>query len=112
MANTFTWIPSYGADEDHKPKVNTVGYGDGYSQRCADGLNNDLQTRNLNFAGRTDLEADAIIAFLKNEGGVTYFLWMPPGALVAKRWLCSQYKKTQNSFNNNTVTCVFEEVVA
>lgn len=109
--NTFTWIPSYGADEDHKPRVIKIDFGDGYSQRLPDGLNTDLMKRNLSFQNRTTTEADAIIAFLKNEKGATAFYWTPPGG-TQKKWTCDTYKRVNNSYNCDTITATFEEVVA
>jgi phage-related protein len=110
MTNTFSWLPSYGSDKDVKPRVNRVDYGDGYSARVADGLNTKLTTRNLQFTNRTTAEIAAIDAFLLNEGGVTSFYWTPNGE-AQKKWLCSSWKASKQSFNNESLMATFEEVV-
>lgn len=109
MSNTFTWVPVFGAGTETEPRVNTVNYGDGYSQRVADGINTALQVKSVLFQGTTAV-IDAIEAFLKIENGVTYFLWTPPGK-TQKKWLCKKWSRVENAYNNESLSTTFYEVV-
>lgn len=92
------------------PRVLRVDFGDGYVQRVADGLNNLLTKLSLSFAMRTAAECDAIEAFLKNENGVTSFYFTMPGG-TQKKYICSQWNRSNQTFNCDTISTTFEEVV-
>ena len=55
------------------PKIHTMDFGDGYTQRIADGINNLQQTMNVSFSTRPKAEIDDLVAFFESLGGVNKF---------------------------------------
>ena len=55
------------------PKIHTMNFGDGYSQRITDGINNLQQTMNVSFSTRPKAEIDDLVAFFESLGGVNKF---------------------------------------
>ena len=62
-----------GFTRSSSPKVHTSGFGDGYSQRIADGINNLQQTMTVSFSTRPKAEIDDLVAFFESLGGVDKF---------------------------------------
>jgi phage-related protein len=109
----FIWAPSYGSSIDLKPKVNTIQFGDGYSQRVQTEINNVLLNFQLTFEGRDYNEALAIIHFLMDKRGVDYFLFTPPSPFAKKkRFICQDFPVNFVFFGNNAIRAVFNEVAA
>lgn len=105
---TFTYTPDYGAAVSRKPKVRSVKFGDGYEQRLAYGINTNPRVWDVRFTFRDNTEADAIEAFLVARNGVETFDWTPPSGAAGK-WLCREWTRTIDRFNQNTVQGQFEE---
>lgn len=105
----FTWVPDWGAQVEVEPRVLVSRFGDGYTQRVADGINTMPEVWNLSFTLRSSSEATAITDFLKAQGGTTAFDWTTPEGL-AKRFVCPSWKKSPAGWNNYTVNARFEEV--
>ncbi|MDP8184411.1 phage tail protein [Phocoenobacter skyensis] len=105
----FEHVPQWGMKRKRKPEVITTTFGDGYEQRGAKGLNNNLRTFDLIFKGSEE-KISEIDSFLNEHNGVKSFVWKP-------------YKDKQGSFkceewdtDINTGFCIltatFKEVVA
>ena len=121
---TFAYMPDWGATLKMTPRVRRVAFGDGYEQRAADGINNNLQTWDLTFSRRTDTEVEAILAFLNLMAGVTSFGWEPPsGGYVAggyhlvdyvtgKKFVCRDWVRTFDAYNSSSIKATFIEVMA
>ena len=106
---TFTWTPSYNSALNKEPATIDAKFGDGYEQSSANGINNVRKRWSLQFAFKTQSEADAIDAFLTTRAGWESFTWTDPdGATLAYR--CKAWQKLPVSYNNYTVSCVFEQV--
>lgn len=105
---TFTVIPSYSSKLAEEPRVLRTNYGDGYEARIADGINNDLQTWSVNFTGKT-AAMTTIISFFRTEGGVTAFDWTPPNESAGK-YVVASWTRSYGSFDNETVSAVFQQV--
>lgn len=106
----FEYQPARGAVPTHRPRVKTAQFGDGYGQRAADGINNDLVTWNLTF-NRVRSDIEAIAAFFKSKGGVIPFTWTPYGRseiLV----ICPEWSDPIGEHAAGSITCVFQEVMA
>lgn len=106
---TFTYAPSFGITEQSEPRVRTVQYGDGYSQRLRYGLNTDRKTWQLRFDIRTDSETLGITNFLEARAGAESFDWTPPRGTAGK-YICSTWNVEMVNYNNNTITATFVEV--
>jgi len=121
---TFTYAPDWGASLKMAPRVRRVAFGDGYEQRAGDGINNNLQTWDLTFSKRTDTEIEEILAFLTVAGGVALFDWEPPaGGYVAggyllsdyvdgKLFVCPEWSRSFDAYNNSSIKATFIEVMA
>jgi len=106
---TFTYSASYGATVNQSPRVRSIKFGDGYEQRASFGINTDRRVWNLNFRGRDDTDADAIIAFLEAREGVENFDWTPPSGDAGK-WICRSWSRSISSNGSNDISATFEEV--
>lgn len=96
MSNrTFTWLLSYGTDQDATPRVNEARFGDGYSQAVADGINALAMTWSLNFTYRAADETDEILGFLADHGGYDTFWWRSVVDGQPKRVLCRSWRTRQ-----------------
>ena len=96
MANFNTEVnitPDRGLKADQAPRVLRATYGDGYEQRAADGINNLPEKWNLTWKNRTSAEANKIVKFLEDQGGVTAFDWYPTGYDIASTTTSAATKK-------------------
>lgn len=106
---TFSYYPDYGASANREPKAKVVQFGDGYSQRQADGINTNPETWNLQFSNRSTTEGNAIDTFLTDLGGVTSFTWTPPGGSSGS-YICRSWQKAYVQGNLITITATFTQV--
>lgn len=75
------YVPDYALVIDETPRVRETVFGDGYSQRSADGLRPILQSWSVKFGGLTKTVKDEIVNFFRAMNGQTSFLFaMPDGA--------------------------------
>lgn len=120
---TFTYMPDWGASLKMTPRVRTVAFGEGYEQRAADGINNNLQTWDITFSKRTDTEIEAILAFLTLAGGVSSFDWLPPSGgyvlgdylledyLIGRRFICREWVRSFDAYSSSSIKATFIEVM-
>jgi phage-related protein len=94
---------------DSAPRVLRADYGDGYTQRAGDGINNDPEMWRVIFVNIDDAVGDAIEAFLKARGGHEYFLWTAPGR-SQRRYICSRWGFTYSQYSTKGFQAEFEEV--
>lgn len=106
---TFTWIPSHPAAADEAPDAKVAKFGDGYEQRQADGINNNLLKWSLTFANRDLTETAEIIAFLRARGGIESFDWTDPDGNAGK-YVCRSWSRSLPYGNMRTITATFEQV--
>jgi len=109
-ATSFTWTPSYGAQESSQPSVRAIKFGDGYEQRLAYGLNTDLKTWNLEFGNVSTAEKDQITGFLEARQGTQNFNWTTPNNVVGS-FVCQEWTVTSTGPSRWTISTVFREVV-
>lgn len=106
--STFTWSPETEPTENEAPRVRAAGFGDGYSQRVGDGINNSPRSWALRFT-RMSADIQEIIAFLRARGGAESFDWTPPGGPSGK-WICKSWSRVFHGNEVMGVTATFEEV--
>lgn len=106
---TFAWCPSYTPKLTRKPRVLQAQFGDGYSQRVADGINTNPASWSLTFSGREQGEATDILAFLDAHAGVDYFDWTDPNGKTGQ-YICQDYGETRTNPLSYEVTATFTEV--
>jgi phage-related protein len=112
----FFWKPTYASQLQMKPAVNVIKFGNGYEQRMADGINNNLQKFNLNFEGRDKNETRAIAHFLHKRKAADSFFFDAPfpynfdaSQSYPKRFICDEWDIGYNFYNNYNITAKFSE---
>lgn len=105
---TFTILPSYSVNLTTKARVRNSQFGDGYSQRVADGINTQTRMWSLRFQGGA-ARLDPVESFLQAEGGITSFNWTPPVGSAGK-WVCSEWSRSISGYNKEVLTATFSEV--
>ena len=108
--STFTWTPDFGAEQDNKPNVSRIKFGDGYEQRAAFGMNTNPQVWNLQFSNRDISEITAIDDFLRARGGVESFDWTPPRASDPLKFVCMDWSRGLVSAAYDSLSATFEQV--
>lgn len=104
----FTWDPQT-ASKTVTPRVLKAEFGDGYTQRTGDGINNSPREYALTFQA-VAATIFAIDAFLQAENGVTAFDWTPPDGTVG-RWICESWGVTYNpGMGSALLSATFKEV--
>lgn len=106
---TFTTAPDYKSPLSVKPRVRLASFGDGYTQRMADGINTQAEAWQLSFSARTTSERDTILNFLEARNGVEAFDWTSPAGTVGK-FICPEWGYTPDNNATHTVTAVFQQV--
>mgnify|MGYP003109826395 FL=1 len=106
----FTWTPSYNQSAQISPRVLSVRFGDGYTQRIPDGINNNLLNLELSFENRTEKEATAILHFLNARRGAEAFAYTPPSPYqTQKMFICKSFDSTFIFNDNFSIKAKFEE---
>lgn len=105
--DVFEYIPSTGFSLESTPKVLSSNFGDNYSQRVGDGINNIGEEWDLTFTNRKLEDADAIISFFTQKRGTEAFLWTPPGETEQVVVLASSWKKSYSSPATRTISVKF-----
>lgn len=109
-ATSFTWIPSYGAQQTSRPTVRSVRFGDGYEQRLTYGLHTDLKVWNLTFTNIDTGTKEQINGFLESRGGSQQFSWSTPSGEISS-FVCQEWDVTAVGPGIWTVSSTFREVV-
>lgn len=113
LVPSFFWTPSYGSSVNHKPFVQHVKFGEGYSQRIADSINSNLLQINLTFDKRRKKETAAILHFLHARKGVETFLFSPPepyNTQIKAHFVCPDWQSNFTFFDNYNISATFIEV--
>lgn len=102
--------PSYPVKGRRSPKVLTVPFGDGYSERVRYGINTNPAQVTLTWVNITTAERDAIVEFLEARGGHEAFVYQPPGFSAAVKWVCPNWDDDLTDPNNWTVNVPLNQV--
>ncbi len=97
MSALDTWPASPGpskADPETTVRVLEAGFGDGYTQTMADGLNTIADSYSVSWGLLTKAELATFIDFLTAKSGYTPFLWTPPLKNAVRQWKCKTWKET------------------
>jgi len=93
-----------------KARVLKSDFGDGYSQRAADGINPLEYTYALTWENITEAEADTIDNFLVSKKGYIAFLWALPRTSTSLKWTCESWTRKPVEGNLVTMTASFVRV--
>lgn len=117
----FIWTPSNGVNIENPLTPNVVQFGDGYIQRGNTFINNQRIVQNWSFENRPFTEANGLLHFLAEKGGVDNFLVSSEILPLVKikdidknfityRFICLDFKYSINFYNNFTITCQVMQV--
>ncbi|ECD9466812.1 phage tail protein [Salmonella enterica subsp. diarizonae] len=107
---TFRWKIEPGMKVDSEPRVSVVKFGDGYEQRRATGINNNLKRYNVTVkVNRRD--AMYVENFLSEHSSVGAFLWTPPYGYRQIKVVCRKWS-VEAELLKTTFTATFEQVMA
>ncbi|EEO7835210.1 phage tail protein [Salmonella enterica] len=110
MMKTFGWKVDPDMQVDSEPQVSVVKFGDGYEQRRASGINNDLKRYSVTI--RVDRgDGPALEGFLSQHNGVKAFLWTPPYGYRQIKVVCRKWS-VKAGLLKTTFTATFEQVIA
>lgn len=110
MPNTLpsTIEPSYqGAHKASAARVRRNTFGDGYSQRSADGINTIDEKWSLSWTGTTT-QITELEDFFIAEGGVNSFYWTPKRESTQLLWTCNTWNRVYNSNGVDTITATLQ----
>jgi phage-related protein len=65
-------------------------FGDGYSQRTPDGINNKIDTWNISWKHISSIEKNNIVTILNSVGGHDVLTWTPIDETVEKKFIISE----------------------
>ncbi|SNY70875.1 phage tail protein [Pantoea sp. GL120224-02] len=107
---TFSWKVRPGMRTEREPRVQTIRFGDGYEQRRADGING-VQSRYSIMLSGPHATMQAVDDFLSQHGGVSAFLWQPPGQPAPAIFICRRWSAVRMA-KRTEITGEFERVPA
>lgn len=102
--------PDYGASKKAQPRVRTIEFGSGYSQRATFGINQDPKVWSLQWTYLNSTDANNIEDFLEARGGVEAFEWSPPDDTETYKWICQDWTKSLPYANVVNISATFIEV--
>lgn len=101
--------PTTSASRAAQAKVLRADFGDGYSQRAADGINTVRDTYTLSWENITRTEAQTCDTFFRARGGYEAFWWTAPGQ-SQKKWICSDWQVRHSTATLDSLSATFVEV--
>jgi phage-related protein len=110
MTVTITNKPTNAVNLTKKVRVLNTQFGDGYTQRQADGINTIPEVWDLTFEYSSKTDRDALDAALTSLGGVNYFLWTPPYEVSAKKYICQEWSMPLNDYGSYPLQAKFTQV--
>lgn len=110
MAYTFSIVPSKSFSLSTKPRVILSQFGDGYSQRAVNGINNLTKEWSLAFNSKDLTTISQIENFFEARKGVEGFKWTPPGDVVVYSVICPEWSKTYDSHISASITAKFVQI--
>jgi len=102
--------PSMSSSKKVNARILKNEFGDGYSQRAADGLNNTPSEWSLTWAGQNKDDIDTLEAFFEARGGWDAFNWIPYRESSTKQFTCSEWSRNFDGAHNDTLTAKLDEV--
>ena len=109
---TLPAIPiTYSSEAGVDFRINRVQFGDGYTQRSADGINNIVRSWQVAWIGITKTEANTLEDFFNDDlnGGTDAFLWTDPITDVERQWSLVErsFRRVPAGHDTENVTAQF-----
>lgn len=112
MTDTFLppMQPSIESSRDTEVRTLETQFGDGYTQRSADGLNSILPKWNAVWKSLTPEEAQDIDYFFRSQGGYKAFIWQAPEEDYPQMYRCKKWQYTFSAGLVHGITATIERV--
>ena len=107
---TFTQVPSKGIKRTTKPRVSSISFGDGYTQRTQRGLNPFDETFTVPFINVTNATATTIIGFFETHLGYLPFKWTPYGSSTEILVICTDWDVSTDNHLTKNINANFTRV--
>lgn len=101
-------VPSLPLSFDETPRVLGVDFGNGYTQRAADGINSLDQNMELVWDPITAAEKDQVLAFLRARNGVSAFSYTLDG--LTRTFTAPTWSSTKNGAGHYVVKATLKRV--
>lgn len=103
----ISYGPSMPCEPSVTARVNKAQFGDGYSQRSGDGINNMEVSWSVQWQNLTHEEADDAWDFLMGKMGYVAFLWTPPRADAPQKFTSEKFQRPIVTGNTSTLAATF-----
>lgn len=100
----------FGSQVQSKARVLTNTFGNGYTQRAGDGINNVDRKYSVSLANLTIVESKALDDFFVGLGGYRQFLYQRPGLGYPEHWVCEEWGITHTDAMIDSMTCTWTKV--
>lgn len=101
---------SYGSSRSLSHRVLSAEFGDGYSQRTADGLNTAVESWDVTWNNLTLANGRLLTKYLSTRRGYRSFKWTPPNEARYKVWICESFSDQPVTYNVRTISAKFKRV--
>lgn len=101
--------PDFSLTEKPALAVDSVQFGDGYTQRRPSGLNNVRRSWSATWTALPDADAEVLYQFLLSRQGVYAFLWRIPKSSEMVRVVASDIQKSLAYPRYSNVSATFTE---
>jgi len=101
--------PSWGLAVEETARVIRHDFGDGYSQRAANGINSIDAAVPVSWGKITLAKRDTLLAFFRAKAGHTAFYWTPPQEVAPRKWTCTKWSYPAAAPGYVTFTAQFRE---
>ena len=101
--------PSLKSKKNISYRVRNAGFGDGYVQRAADGINTKLVSWDLVWNALTPTDAGTIESFLDGQAGYKAFYYTVPGD-IQRKYTCTSFTPVQAEAKSDTIAATFTQV--
>ena len=99
---------SSGGKKDYR--IIEAKFGNGYSQRAKDGINNIMGSWNIAWENITSAERDTIVAALDGTNGVDSLTWQSPDSLTVDKYVVTGYNISALSGDIYTITSSLKQI--
>jgi phage-related protein len=91
-------------------KIIETKYGNGYSQRAADGINSIQDSWNVTWNNLSSSEFSTVLTALDTTKGSDYLTWTAPGDGASKKYICRKVTKRALAGNLYSVSAELQQV--
>lgn len=96
--------PAISSQRTRKYRAFKSQFGGGYISSAPDGINNIIDSWQLNFENLNQTDRNTLVAFFDSVGSWATWTWQAPGDSVSKTWLVvDQWQETASAGNVFTI---------